>query len=153
MISWSYSLAVAVPPSSGVTPTPTSTTNATQFLISDLALDPDTWDLAIPPRLIYGAECVIQRIRVRFRWFYEEWFLDLREGIPYFRDILIKNPDLNLIQFIFRRVLVLTPGIKSVQSFNIVHDKPLRHLSVSFVVLLIDGGTITAESEPFIVVP
>lgn len=153
MITWSYSLAPTAPPPASLLSAAQDVPNSAQFAISDLALDPDTWDLAFPPRLIYGAECIIQRIRMRFRWFLGEWFLDLREGVPYFQDILVKNPDLNLIQFIFRRVLTLTPGIKSVQSFDLVHDKSSRNLSVSFVATLVDGGIITAESEPFIVVP
>jgi hypothetical protein len=120
-------------------------------MICELALNPATGDVAIPPRLIYGVEAIAQRIRVRFEWFLGEWFLDTRQGVPYYRDILIKNPDPILITFIFRRVLLSTPGVKSVSSFRAVLDKVTRTLTVDFEATADDGNILTAVAEPFII--
>jgi hypothetical protein len=120
-------------------------------MITELALNPVTGDLAVPPRWIRGAEAVAQRIRVRFKWFLGEWFLDTRQGVPYYRDILIKNADPILITFIFRRVLLSTPGVKSVSSFHATLDKTSRVLTVTFEAVADDGSILTASAEPFII--
>lgn len=119
--------------------------------IADLELDLATNDIKIPARIIRGGDAVAQRVRVRFRWFLGEWFLDTRQGVPYFRDILIKNPDRILIGFIFRQVLLSTPGVKSVISFRASLDPAARELSVDFEAMLIDGTILTAQAEPFII--
>ncbi len=152
MIEWAYTLiggtgSGSASDSSGST----GSDNASIGLqIADLALDPVSGDLAFPPRIIRGAEAVAQRIRVRFRWFLGEWFLDQRQGVPYYRDILVKNPDPILISFIFRRVLTSTPGVRSVSKFSAVLDRASRTLTVNFEATLADSSTLIANAEPFI---
>jgi hypothetical protein len=119
--------------------------------IAELALNLTTGDLLIPPKIIRGAEAVAQRVRVRFRWFLGEWFLDERLGVPYYSDILVKNPDPILISFIFRRVLLSTPGVKSVSSFSATLDRTTRTLLVDFEATLDNGIILTAVAEPFII--
>lgn len=116
-----------------------------------LALNPTTGDLAIPLQLLRGAEAVLQRIAIRFRFVRGEWFLDQRLGVPYFQDILVKNPDRRLIQEIFRTVLRTTPGVKRVESFTAALERATRILTVTFVAVLDDGSVITAADVPFIV--
>lgn len=117
----------------------------------DLALDPATWDVTFPPRWLKGPDAVIQRVKVRFRFFLGEWFLDQRLGVPYYRDVLIKNPDTLLISSIFREVLLTTPGVKSVEYFKADLDRQTRKLSVDFLAHLSDGSTIVAQAQPFII--
>ena len=119
--------------------------------IADLELDPLANDIKLPPRIIRGPEAVAQRVRVRFRWFLGEWFLDTRQGVPYYRDILVKNPDKILISFIFRQVLTTTPGVKSVSRFNASLDAVNRELITDFEATLTDGNILTAQAEPFII--
>lgn len=149
-IEWSYSLGGAGI-SSG-TDSESSSDNATIGLqISELALNVTTGDLDLPVRIIRGAPAVAQRVRVRFRWFLGEWFLDKRQGVPYYRDVLVKNPDSVLISFIFRRVLLSTPGVQSVSDFSASLDRQSRKLTVDFEAKLDDGSKLTAKSEPFII--
>lgn len=115
------------------------------------ALDPLTGDLALPVRIIRGADAVIQRIRVRFRWFLGEWFLDTRQGVPYYRDVLVKSPDQILISSIFRAVLRSVPGVKAVRSFQASLEPATRTLTVDFEALLDDGSVVRADTEPFII--
>lgn len=116
----------------------------------ELALDPGTWDIAVPVRFLTGPDAVLQRIKVRFRFFLGEWFLDQRLGIPYYRDILIKNPDILLITTVFRRVLTTTPGVARVPKFKAELLTTERKLICDFVALLANGSQIIAEAEPFI---
>ncbi len=115
-----------------------------------LALDPATGDLAFPPYWLRGAAAVAQKVRVRFRFFAGEWFLDRRLGVPYFRDILIKNPDRLVVSTVFRGVLTLTPGIKRVASFSSSLDVSTRTLTADFEATLDNGVPLVAKSEPFI---
>lgn len=153
MITWSYSLngGSGSGSGSGSSDAPGSSDNASLELeIAELALDPVTGDLLIPVKIIRGAEAVAQRVRVRFQFFLGEWFLDTRLGVPYYEQILVKNPDTLLIGFIFKRVLLTTPGVKSVSTFNATLDRLTRTLFVDFEATLLDGGILTAVSEPFI---
>lgn len=118
---------------------------------AELFLDPTTGDLAVPFQIVRGELAVMQRIRIRFRFFLGEWFLDTRLGVPYYRDILIKNPDSILISFIFRQVLLSTPGVASVASFSASLDRPTRFLTVDFEATLEDGTVIRVTAEPFII--
>ena len=38
-------------------------------------------------------DSVRQAIRVRLRWFFQEWRLGPEIGIPYYEEILVKNPN------------------------------------------------------------
>ena len=87
-----------------------------------------------------GEEAIAQHLRIRLRFFLGEWFLDERLGIPYFRDILVKSPNLDLINAIYRQVVQHTPGISSVRSVNVQLDAKSRTLSVSPFRATIDTG-------------
>lgn len=121
------------------------------FLPAELALDPDTWDVAIPIRILKGPLAVVQRIKVRFRFFLGEWFLDQNQGIPYYQNILVKNPDIVLISGIFRQVLSGTPGVKSVDTFTARLVRAARELDCDFQARLDDGTVLTAKSAPFVI--
>jgi hypothetical protein len=146
-VSWTYNLTSGS--SVGIGSLDTTDTQELQY--AELALDPTTGDVLLPIQIIRGAEAVAQRIRVRFRFFLGEWFLDTRLGVPYYRDILIKNPDSILIGFIFRQVLLTTPGVKSVASFSASLERATRTLTVTFEAQLEDGTELRAVAEPFII--
>lgn len=149
MITWSYALLSDVAGADSSTDTGANEeTSAVKY--AELALDLDG-DLPIQPYIVKGPDAVIQRLRVRFQFFKGEYFLDTQIGVPYRESILVKNPNPIVISFIFRRVLLGTPGVKSVSQFNAVLDKPNRALLVSFEAVLDDGAIIRSQSEPFIV--
>lgn len=101
---------------------------------------------------IDGSRMVRQTIACRFRFFLGEWFLDTREGVPYYRDILVKNPDPSVVASVFRRVLVTTPGVLSVLRFELRADFPNRTLRFDFEVQSTDGPiVVTPDDEDFIV--
>lgn len=115
-----------------------------------LALDEDG-DLAIPVRIIRGPEAIIQRINSRFGFFLGEWFLDRRLGVPYYRDVLVKNPSIPLVTSVFRRVLAGTPGVERVLSFKASLAPATRTLTASFEALLEDQTVkISAVDSTFI---
>lgn len=123
----------------------------TELRYAELALDPVTGDLAFPIRIVRGIEAVAQRLRVRLRFFQGEWFLDRRQGIPYYRDIFRKNPNLAVINSIFRQVILGTPGVGRILKINSQVDPAQRLLTFTFDAQLEDGSIIRAIDEPFLV--
>ena len=52
----------------------------------DLALNVDSWDLVFHNNdllLIDNAERIGQQIKITLQFWFEEWFLDTTQGIPY----------------------------------------------------------------------
>jgi len=90
-----------------------------------------------------GEEAIEQNLRIRLRFFLEEWFLDTRQGIPYFREVLIKNPNLLLLQSIFRTAILDTTGISAVTQLTVELDKPTRSLSLFFAATMDTGAVLT----------
>ena len=93
-----------------------------------------------------------QKIAARFKFFLGEWFLDLRQGIPYFRDVLVKNPNLQVIRSLFLRVLRRTPGVLSVARFFLSYDPSTRQLRFDFQAVVTDGVVVVSpKDEDFLV--
>lgn len=129
---------------------PFSGVPAPSIAFSELAMDPITGDLAFPPYIVRGPDAVLQKIRQRFKFFRGEWFLDQNLGVPYLQSIFVKGPNRVLIDAIFNEVLSGTPGVASVASFSSSLDLPSRTLTVNFQLTLVDGTTVVAQAEPFI---
>src|SRR5688572_17356184 len=86
-----------------------------------------------------GPEYIRQSIAARFKFFLGEWFRDQREGVPYYRDVFKKNPDLDVVRAIFRRILEETPGVIEVTRFDIVFNHAERSLAFNFEARVTDG--------------
>lgn len=128
---------------------PSSENIAPGIEISDIALDVNG-DIDFDRELVYGADAVMQILETRIRFNLGEWFLDLREGVPYVRDILKANPDRVLIQGIFRKVIEDSPGIAQCLSIEVTIDKPNRRADINFSAQLQSGRVIVAPRQPFI---
>lgn len=97
-------------------------------------------------------EEVAQRLRIRLQFFKGEWFLDTREGVPYFQNILLKGVSKQTITAIFSRILRDTPGIALVNSFSYDLDSARRVLTLRFQVTIEDGRVFTSDDfGPFLV--
>jgi len=102
--------------------------------------------------MLDGADFVRQTIQARFRFFLGEWFLDTREGVPYYRDILIKSPDPSVVRSIFSQVLSDTPGVLAVPRFELIFDAKARTISFSFVAQTTDDViVVNHDDDAFIV--
>jgi hypothetical protein len=99
-------------------------------------------------RLVYatGADAIRQKLSTRFNFFLGEWFLDRRQGLPYFQHVFVANPDKQLIRSIFSRVIVRTPGIASVRRLDAIFTLPVRHVAFDFEAVLADNaGTLIVQ--------
>jgi hypothetical protein len=94
---------------------------------------------------------VKQKILQRLRYFLGEWFLDRRQGVPYFERVFVENPDISFLTSLYRRIILGTRGVGGLESIELRFDRPNRTLLVSFVARLADSQeTITVTEEPFI---
>lgn len=103
-------------------------------LFTDIALD-ENGDLDSSDgdlHLLSDLDAVKQDITIRLQMFRGEWFLDTEEGMPYFQEILVKNPNINAIKTLFANAILSTPTVTSVNNLALDYDKALRTLLVSF---------------------
>ena len=84
----------------------------------------------------------IQKIKQKLKFIKGEYFLNEDLGIPYYENILVKNPDLALIESIYIRALQEIEEITEIESFNLNFDPQTRNLSVNFEVRDSDNNSI-----------
>jgi hypothetical protein len=104
------------------------------------------------PYYIEGLPYIRQKLSVRFRFFLGEWFLNQLEGVPYYRDVFVHDPDLDVITSLFKRIVTTCPGVTGIKTFRMFYDEPNRTASFAFQAL-VDGGviTVTPQDQDFIV--
>lgn len=96
-------------------------------------------------QVIDGIEAIAQHIRIRLRFFLGEWFLDQRIGIPYYRQILIKVANENIVRETLSRVIIDTPGVASLEEFAFtfgVAERQARKLLLDFLAKTDTGETL-----------
>lgn len=103
--------------------------------LKDLALGGESHDLLFQGRdlvLIEGAEQVAQHAGIRLRFFYAEWFLDNRLGVPWLEEILIKNPDGRLVDARLKEAIRGTPGVSDLVDFQTNYQAAKRFLDLAW---------------------
>lgn len=88
-----------------------------------------------------GPEYTQQKLASRLKFFLGEWFLDRRLGIPYYRHVFVKSPDMNVVRRIFTDVITRCPGVLALTNLEFDYDPSERTLGVSFHAT-VEGGTI-----------
>ncbi len=116
----------------------------------DLELDPITNDLTFRNfdfGLIDDTKQIMQNLAIRLRFVLGEWYLDITQGIPYFQEFFIKNPNQIHIESVLKTEIVRTRGILELISFASSFDKRRRIFSVNFRARSISGEELQKELE------
>lgn len=104
----------------------------------DIALDKNTHDLLIKNgdlQLVSGGDQIAQHLKIRLWLFQGEIIFDTSLGVPYYSHILVKNPDIDIVESVLRETILETPGITGPFSgFNLSWDTSLRELDLTFEV-------------------
>ena len=79
-----------------------------------------------------GADAVAQQIKIVLKTFMGEWFLDTTVGIPYFEDILKKNPRSEVVETVLRGKIASVTGVTRVTAFGISIDNRLRTMTINY---------------------
>lgn len=91
---------------------------------------------------------ILQRIKVRLRFFKGEWFLNTDHGLPYFDNILGTKPlNLNILESIFRTQILDVEGVKSILESTIDYDGNQRKILYNFKAVSINNTSITSNVE------
>ena len=88
-----------------------------------------------------------QRIDCTLRTFRGEWWLDPTIGVPYFEEILKKNPDMSVVRQAFASVILSVPGVQEVTRLEVKFLRPTRALRVDFEVKGTDTIPVSGTSE------
>jgi len=97
---------------------------------------------------------ILQRIKVRLRFFKDEWFLNSKHGVPYFRDIIeaeasdvyilgSKSLDLNILESIFREQILDVEGVKGLIESSVDYVGTERKITYFFQAVSINNTKIT----------
>lgn len=107
--------------------------------MGDLKLDANGHVTFVNNDLVFveGSEEVAQLILERLRTFLGEWFLDVTIGVPYFEEVLVKNP--TAAESVLKREIILTPGVLELLEFTFTVDKSTRKATLNFKVISTDG--------------
>ena len=109
-------------------------------LVTEVDADnPCVGDIAIESGdvvLIDGIEAIGQHIQMRLQMRRGDWFLDLREGVPWIQELFQKGVPITFIRGVIRDVIESTPGVEHV--LNMTTDVTNRILSVNAEVVLED---------------
>lgn len=101
-------------------------------------------DLVLVTDLAY----VQQRLRIRLDFAQGEWFLDTSVGVPYKEQILVRNPNLQVISAILRDRILSMPEIIRLTSFDLSFDNPTGVLRLTFTCVTPFGEAIAvSEAE------
>lgn len=108
----------------------------------DLTLNKLTNDLQFSNydlSLVDTLEATRQRLTVKLRLFFREWFLQRDAGLPYYDSMNAKNPDLLILEGQIKRAILSTQRVLEILSFSANFDVETRTLSVSFSARTDDG--------------
>lgn len=115
--------------------------------MSDIALDLDPQsstfrDLVIENgdlQIVDGTEGIKQDILQSLRVFLGEWFLNLDVGLPYFQQILVKNPDQGKVDALILATILAVPGVTGVTKFSFTPNFVERTLRIEFIASVTNG--------------
>lgn len=116
----------------------------------DIAVDQITGSLAVIDfdlKLIDDTDQIQQNLVIRLKFILREWYLDNTQGIPYYEDFFIKNPNQIRIESVLKQEIVNTEGVVELLAFESAYDDQLRKYSVRFSVRTISGEALQIEEE------
>lgn len=119
--------------------------------MKDLALGVNSHDLEVTDfdlSFVSGLDYYRQKVKVRLWFFRGEWYLDTSEGTPFHRSILVKNPNIPLVDTLIKARILETEGVTELKSYTSSYESSLRRFEVSFEAQT-DAGLLEAtETVP-----
>jgi len=102
--------------------------------ITDFGLDEDGDEYADSTGLAMTGDLpgIKQQVALRLGFFKGEWFLNEDTGIPWYEEIIVKNPNLIRIREIFRDAILSVTGIREVTFMDLLFSSYSRTLDLKF---------------------
>lgn len=116
----------------------TLTIDADNPVVGDLHLTGG--DLSI----VDGDDATAQEIRSRLLLFKGSNFVDLREGIPYYQEILAKGIAPARVRSLLRQAILSHPAVVDVPSLTVSIDRATRSATVTFEARTVEGTVVSS---------
>ena len=110
----------------------------------DILLKADGDLFVSPDGDIMIGNSVAQKVRIKLLWFAGEWRWDTDEGLPYFEELLVKNPDTDYFESIIRQTICEIDEITEVKNVEVTFDKHTRNAVIRYTALT-DYETLNEE--------
>ncbi len=109
----------------------------------DFQIDRTTGDVSIVGGDFIGItdplDAAAQDLSQALHTYYGEWFLDLDIGVPYFQQILVKNPDGDIVDGVLKAAIAARPGVISIIGFDLNYNGATRKLTLTCAVQYYNG--------------
>jgi hypothetical protein len=118
--------------------------------MSDLLMDLSTNDIKIingDLSIVSGTDAIAQDLQQTLQVWLGEWFLDTSKGVPFKQDILIKNPNVDLVQADIVNAAANVPGITQILNVSFTYSNANRTFSITVIAQESTGQTITAQAQ------
>jgi len=90
-------------------------------------------------QIVEGKDATVQYLKQVLSAFKGEWFLNIEFGIDYHGKVLIKDPDPNVLETIFKEAILSVPGVLEIIEFQLLVDPATREYEIDFTCSTIDG--------------
>jgi hypothetical protein len=97
---------------------------------------------------INGDAWIAQKLAIHLQFFFGEWFLDTTQGVKWYQNILVKNPNTRDIQSILQAAIMEVPGVEAITDFNLIYDPKGRTLQLIFSVDTVNDTNLTLNLGP-----
>lgn len=104
----------------------------------DIDFDYENSDLTI-------TDSIVQAITIRLRWFLNEFKYNTSFGVPYYEDVFVKNPNMNLIRQDLAEAIQKVTEVEEILELNLEPLNYNRELKVNFKVK-VKGQTESGEA-------
>lgn len=97
----------------------------------DILLD-EKGDLFLNGADIVLANSVRQKIKIRLKWFFQEWRWDDEAGMEYFEYLFVKNPDLDQCKELIEEQIFNVDEVTEVNNLSIEVDSLSRKAVIRY---------------------
>jgi len=112
---------------------------------SDFKLNKDGYLTEINGDLVfvYNDDQLRQQVIQKLKVFKGEWFINRLEGLDYYEYILVKNPNISLIEASIRYAVLSVPGVYNIDYINLSFNNKTRTLKIDIKI----NGSIEILNE------
>jgi hypothetical protein len=99
------------------------------------------------------SQMILQRVYCKLQIAVGEWYLDQRQGVPWYGRILAKGITAPAIKRIVKLAIESVPGVQSVDTISVTLNKTNRTATIRFSGTTDTGSVVTNEQldKPFII--
>lgn len=95
--------------------------------------------------IVDGSDAIAQDLQQTLQVWLGEWFLNNTVGIPFKQQILVKNPNIDLVQADILNAASAVPGVATINNLALDYDVSNRSLTISMNGTDTNGQTLQAQ--------